>query len=287
MANVLKDLIVDRVSFVDRAAVRDPENPDEPQRYLFWKAERPSVMDVSTSPPPRGTVELVERARRWAEQNNRRELLAADGIDDLLLAYLQAMKSTPAKKAEEPAAPKPARPTDVVWRELAKAEEHGDAETVKVALQERPELAEAHRELVQKRAATALQEAEARAQELRKSERWLTKDQALAQVYESDPELFARAVAYEGTQTPERQAQWRPGPDLPDRAIAAMAAAIRKCELDHPSRPGLGRALAVEAAFNAMRPEEVALYNRAVLEASSGEDPMADAIAKAERLVRG
>jgi hypothetical protein len=35
----LKDLRVDTVSFVDRAAVRDPQRKDEPRRLLLWKAE--------------------------------------------------------------------------------------------------------------------------------------------------------------------------------------------------------------------------------------------------------
>jgi uncharacterized protein (UPF0147 family) len=39
MANNLKDLIVECVSLVDRAAVRDHANPTEPQRLLLWKAE--------------------------------------------------------------------------------------------------------------------------------------------------------------------------------------------------------------------------------------------------------
>jgi hypothetical protein len=39
MASNLKDLLVEVVSLVDRAAVRDHANPTEPQRLLFWKAE--------------------------------------------------------------------------------------------------------------------------------------------------------------------------------------------------------------------------------------------------------
>lgn len=40
MANELRNLDVQFVSLVDRAAVRDPSNPTEPQRLLLWKAER-------------------------------------------------------------------------------------------------------------------------------------------------------------------------------------------------------------------------------------------------------
>src|SRR5215467_15684663 len=95
MANVLRDLIVDRVSFVDRAAVRDPENPTEPQRYLFWKSE--------------------------------------------------AGRSVPAPPKENPPM-------------------------------------------------TAIAEAEARAAEIRKSEKYLTIEQARARVYEEEPELFDRVM---------------------------------------------------------------------------------------------
>ena len=34
----LVDLDVPRVDLVDRAAVRDPENPDQPLRFLVFKA---------------------------------------------------------------------------------------------------------------------------------------------------------------------------------------------------------------------------------------------------------
>lgn len=39
MPNLLRDLRVDAVSLVDRAAVRDPQNKSEPRRFLFWKRE--------------------------------------------------------------------------------------------------------------------------------------------------------------------------------------------------------------------------------------------------------
>lgn len=35
----LRDLIVEEVSLVDRAAVRDPDDPDEPMRFLIWKRD--------------------------------------------------------------------------------------------------------------------------------------------------------------------------------------------------------------------------------------------------------
>jgi hypothetical protein len=41
MATRLKDLTVEFVSLVDRAAVRNAENPDEPQRFLLAKSDVP------------------------------------------------------------------------------------------------------------------------------------------------------------------------------------------------------------------------------------------------------
>lgn len=46
----LRDLTVEFVSLVDRAAVRDPSNPTEPQRLLLWKSERGATND----PPSEG-----------------------------------------------------------------------------------------------------------------------------------------------------------------------------------------------------------------------------------------
>ena len=39
MPQHLTDLTVDRVSLVDRPAIRDPHNPTKPRSFIFWKAE--------------------------------------------------------------------------------------------------------------------------------------------------------------------------------------------------------------------------------------------------------
>lgn len=39
MASQLRDLKVDFISLVDKAAVRDPKDPTKPRRFLLWKAE--------------------------------------------------------------------------------------------------------------------------------------------------------------------------------------------------------------------------------------------------------
>ena len=41
----LEELAVNFVSFVPRAAVRDPQQPSEPRRFLVWKGEGVSVPD--------------------------------------------------------------------------------------------------------------------------------------------------------------------------------------------------------------------------------------------------
>jgi hypothetical protein len=67
MANVLRDLIVDRVSFVDRAAVRDPENPTEPQRYLFWKSEAGHSVPAPPKEEPTVMTATAEAEAKAAE----------------------------------------------------------------------------------------------------------------------------------------------------------------------------------------------------------------------------
>lgn len=42
MRNQLRDVKVRRVSFVDRASVRDPEAPEQPRTWLLMKADNPT-----------------------------------------------------------------------------------------------------------------------------------------------------------------------------------------------------------------------------------------------------
>jgi hypothetical protein len=61
MPNRLTDLKVPRVSFVSRAAVRDPANPTEPRRFVFTKAD-----DTDRKDPPMAaaTTNLSDALRR-------------------------------------------------------------------------------------------------------------------------------------------------------------------------------------------------------------------------------
>src|SRR5579871_2796412 len=52
----LQDLSVEWVSLVDRAAVRDPSAPTEPQKFLLWKSES----GANTDPTKGGTVPTAE-----------------------------------------------------------------------------------------------------------------------------------------------------------------------------------------------------------------------------------
>jgi hypothetical protein len=64
----LRDLNVEFVSFVKRAAVRDPQNPTEPQRFLLWKADQTEETDMSTmTPQSTGALALSPEANRALE----------------------------------------------------------------------------------------------------------------------------------------------------------------------------------------------------------------------------
>ena len=72
MPTQLTDLRVDFVSLVDRAAVRDPEKPDDPMRFLLWKRDQaPTDQSVvgqtiaairRTTEARAGTASLMEEA---------------------------------------------------------------------------------------------------------------------------------------------------------------------------------------------------------------------------------
>lgn len=64
--HLLKGLDVQFVSLVDRAAVRSPDAPTEPQRYLLWKSERSTQNEGGEMPP---TSEELTAALEKAEQD--------------------------------------------------------------------------------------------------------------------------------------------------------------------------------------------------------------------------
>jgi hypothetical protein len=64
---LLTDIVVDYVSFVDRAAVRDPHNKSEPQRFLIYKRDNPSQED-SMTPEEKAALEKAQADAQAAEQ---------------------------------------------------------------------------------------------------------------------------------------------------------------------------------------------------------------------------
>lgn len=63
MPNALTNVQVDFVSLVDRAAVRDPNSPADPRRFLVWKREGDSTPEggTMTEQEMRAAVEKAER----------------------------------------------------------------------------------------------------------------------------------------------------------------------------------------------------------------------------------
>jgi hypothetical protein len=55
MSNRLRDIKVDRVSFVDKAATRDPRDPTQPRRFLLFKSESGAPSDDGAVPWTRET----------------------------------------------------------------------------------------------------------------------------------------------------------------------------------------------------------------------------------------
>ena len=56
MTRELTNLQVQRVDLVDRAAVRDPDRPDQPSRFLVWKSE------TAPDDPTREGVPMIQKA---------------------------------------------------------------------------------------------------------------------------------------------------------------------------------------------------------------------------------
>ncbi|MHB1950166.1 MAG: hypothetical protein ACYCQK_01675 [Acidiferrobacteraceae bacterium] len=64
----LTNLTVDYVSLVDRAAVRDPANPTEPQRFLLAKSEVPVFTSRGKSPSGGSMTDTEKDLRERAEK---------------------------------------------------------------------------------------------------------------------------------------------------------------------------------------------------------------------------
>jgi chromosome segregation ATPase len=86
----LRNLDVSWVSLVDRAAVRDPSNPSEPQRFLVWKAESGSNPTPKEGAMPPTTEELTARVAK------------AESERDELNQRVQKLEQKLAKKGDKP-----------------------------------------------------------------------------------------------------------------------------------------------------------------------------------------
>lgn len=84
----LSDVTVDYVSLVDRAAVRDSENPDQPMRFLLWKSANRSTQEDPM--PDAKTPEELQAALTKAETENAE-----------LTSKLEAVKAKLAEHAPE------------------------------------------------------------------------------------------------------------------------------------------------------------------------------------------
>lgn len=114
MANLLKNLAVTRVSLVNRAAVRDPSNPTEPQRLLLWKSadhndpggNMPStITDELTAALAK--ADLPDSAREAIEKAQERETALAKATEDLAKATTDIAALTAKVDGLEKAAKKP------------------------------------------------------------------------------------------------------------------------------------------------------------------------------------
>lgn len=102
MPNQVTDARVRRVSFVDRAATRDPKNPTQPRRKLLWKAE-----DAPNDPAKGGsdmTPEETQAALEKAEQERDAAIAERDTHkSDLEKAQEELSKRRIGRKGAKPA----------------------------------------------------------------------------------------------------------------------------------------------------------------------------------------
>jgi hypothetical protein len=145
---ILKDLDVHFVSLVDRAAVRDPSNPTEAQRFLLFKKESGAP---NTDSPEGGSMTEAELTAALQKAEQERDELAAkvEKLEKKLAKKDKDEKPAEVNKAELPAE---------VREALEKAEAERDA--LKKSAEEAAELAKAERDLRVTREFVAKAEAE-------------------------------------------------------------------------------------------------------------------------------
>lgn len=153
----LTDLTVEYVSLVDRAAVRDPSNPTEPQKFLLWKRD-------GGLPDPIGgsmTDDEMKAAVAKAEQERDEAIAKATKAAADLEAAQKAAKKPPAPDGED------TNPEDGDMDDLNKADL---PPAVRAALEKAEKVAEARIAKAEADAAAATAEA-AESNKLAKAER--------------------------------------------------------------------------------------------------------------------
>lgn len=130
----IRDLEVEYVSLVDRAAVRDPSNPSQAQRHIFWKAESGAPTD-----PEGGTMTEAELTAALQKAEQERDEAKAE------LAKAEKKLAKKDKKDEEPAQIDKADLPPAVREALEKAEARADK--LEKQAEEDAKIAKAERDL--------------------------------------------------------------------------------------------------------------------------------------------
>jgi hypothetical protein len=197
----LTDITATVVSLVDRAAVRDPSDPTQPQKLLLWKSEsgrndmsqqNGGVMALSS---PNTTISTAARRRMQNALNALKpDPNDSDGSEAALKTKIQALlhvydsvDSTVSKAYAEGAAEGfskrevDSRLAGVVPEALAKLDAQSEAILAE---------AESVTTTIAKREAEPLKKAEEKAEEIRKADPSLSRSDAMRQAMR-DPEIAA------------------------------------------------------------------------------------------------
>jgi hypothetical protein len=90
MASRLRELMVEFVSLVDRAATRDPSDPTQPQRFLLTKSEDLNMADKDLSVSDEALSNHLIKVRKAADaEPHRSDLRKASS--DAQLEYLRTI----------------------------------------------------------------------------------------------------------------------------------------------------------------------------------------------------
>jgi small-conductance mechanosensitive channel len=108
----LQNLDVHFVSLVDRAAVRDPSNPTEPQRFLVWKAEGGATTD-----PEGGTMTEAELSAALEKAETERDDAQAER--DETVSKMETLTKQVEKLEKAAADAKPAEPVELNKADLS------------------------------------------------------------------------------------------------------------------------------------------------------------------------